>query len=83
MLFTTAESQTSAAVVRMNPAMPIVRGGYFLYRRTTSTAVKNTVRLNGIIASDVSKGVRPCTIWMYSGIEKFTQASRATTMNIA
>src|SRR5699024_9722889 len=43
----------------------------------------NTVRLNGIIAIAVSNGLRPCTIWMYSGTVKFNAASRATTMNIA
>ena len=46
-------------------------------------AVKNTVRLNGIIATAVAIGDRPCTIWMYSGTEKFSAASIATTQNSA
>jgi hypothetical protein len=60
---TTSDNQTSATVVSANPARPIVRGGNRPYSRTTSVATTNTVRLNGIIASAVSSGVRPCTIW--------------------
>ncbi len=48
-----------------------------------SIAVKNTVRLNGSMAIAVSIGVRPWMIWMYSGTEKLSAPSSATTTNIA
>lgn len=64
LLFTTNDNHTSATVVRMKPTTPIVRGGKRRYSRTTSVAVTKTVRLNGIIAIEVSNGVLPCTIWM-------------------
>ena len=48
-----------------------------------SIAVKNTVRLNGIIAMAVSIGERPWMIWMYSGTEKLSAPSSAVTANIA
>ena len=54
-----------------------------VYSRTTSMAVKNTVRLKGIMAIAVSIGVRPCTIWIYSGTVKFSIASSPTTVNMA
>ena len=43
---------------------PICRGVILSYSRTISIAVKNTVRLNGIIAMAVSIGERPWTIWI-------------------
>jgi len=34
------------------------------YIRTISIAAKNTDRLKGIMAMEVSSGERPCTIWI-------------------
>jgi hypothetical protein len=48
----------------LKPIRPICRGVNTLYSRTTSIAVTNTVRLNGIMAIAVANGERPCTIWM-------------------
>ena len=46
-------------------------------------AVKKTVRLNGIIATAVAIGERPCTIWIYNGTVKLSAASSATTASVS